>query len=141
MLVGETSPEKLQQSPGKLNLPKKQVELTTRERWTHLFGKFNFLCFGKLAADNIIPTLIKQNTSYLKDKKINYYFEKNKQAMFTCNKCGQMKESSFSYRLKSCDECTDKRRAYRLNIKGDLKEYDQSDYENCVCVQKGRNTY
>ena len=60
--------KKLQQSPDKLNLPKKQAELTTRESWTYLFGKFSFLFFGKLAADNIIPTPIKQITSYLNEK-------------------------------------------------------------------------
>ena len=34
----------------------------------------------------------------------------------------KIKQSYFSYRLKSCDKCTDKHRVYRLNIKDYLKE-------------------
>ena len=37
---------------------------------------------------------------------------------YTCNKCTkEINKSYFSYRLKSCDDCTEKIRTYRLSVK------------------------
>ena len=49
----------------------------------------------------------------------------NEQIAYTCNKCKKEKdESYFSYRLKSCDKCTDKTNAYRL----DVKEFNKTNH-------------
>ena len=38
----------------------------------------------------------------------------------------EIDETSFSYKLRLCDECTDKTRAYRLNVKDVAKTYHEN---------------
>ena len=55
----------------------------------------------------------------------------SEQTIYTCNNCTEeMDETSFSYTLKSCDECSDKTRTYRLNVKDYLEEYNKTYLEN-----------
>ena len=44
-----------------------------------------------------------------------------------CTKCKKMDEAYFSYKLKSCDVCTDKTRAKRLSLKDYLKGHQKQD--------------
>ena len=61
----------------------------------------------------------------------------NEQTTYTCNNCKkEMDETSFYYRLNSCDKCTNKARAYRLNVQGYRTEYEKNTCHDDSLLQK-----
>ena len=55
------------------------------------------------------------------------------QTFFQCNNCKmEMNESSFYYRLKSCDACTAKSRAFRVTVQEFFikKNHGNSKFKN-----------
>ena len=49
----------------------------------------------------------------------------------------EMDASDFSYMLESCGECTDEKRAYRLNV----KEFNKNCYDNSLFKNGGLKIY
>ena len=59
---------------------------------------------------------------------------KSMRRQFACGRSAKCINILCSYNLKSCDECIDKTRSYRLSVKAYLKEYIKNTI-GIPCVQ------